>query len=100
LKTSGHWINGSCTENASTKVDPHSVRQSPDPVAVISPFNFPAMMPMGFFPLALAASFFPGPKPVWQRHRDLHQRRRGGPPLPERLTHHHFSTVSDEGTWT
>ncbi|WP_287929190.1 aldehyde dehydrogenase family protein, partial [Arthrobacter sp.] len=50
-----HLMKGSYTENASTKVDIHSVRQALGPVAIISPFNFPAMVPMWFFPLAIAA---------------------------------------------
>ncbi|MET3919410.1 CoA-acylating methylmalonate-semialdehyde dehydrogenase [Arthrobacter sp. UYEF20] len=50
-----HLIKGSYTENASTKVDVHSIRQALGPVAIISPFNFPAMVPMWFFPLAIAA---------------------------------------------
>jgi malonate-semialdehyde dehydrogenase (acetylating)/methylmalonate-semialdehyde dehydrogenase len=50
-----HLIKGSYTENASTKVDIHSIRQPLGPVAVISPFNFPAMVPMWFFPIAIAA---------------------------------------------
>ncbi|MBT2536178.1 CoA-acylating methylmalonate-semialdehyde dehydrogenase [Arthrobacter sp. ISL-69] len=50
-----HLLKGSYTENASTKVDVHSIRQALGPVAVISPFNFPAMVPMWFFPLAIAA---------------------------------------------
>jgi malonate-semialdehyde dehydrogenase (acetylating)/methylmalonate-semialdehyde dehydrogenase len=50
-----HLLKGGYTENASTKVDVHSVRQSLGPVAIISPFNFPAMVPMWFFPLAIAA---------------------------------------------
>jgi malonate-semialdehyde dehydrogenase (acetylating)/methylmalonate-semialdehyde dehydrogenase len=50
-----HLIKGSYTENASTQVDIHSVRQALGPVAIISPFNFPAMVPMWFFPLAIAA---------------------------------------------
>lgn len=50
-----HLIKGSYTENASTKVDVHSVRQALGPVAIISPFNFPAMVPMWFFPIAIAA---------------------------------------------
>ncbi|KQR74943.1 methylmalonate-semialdehyde dehydrogenase [Arthrobacter sp. Leaf337] len=50
-----HLLKGSYTENASTKVDVHSVRQALGPVAIISPFNFPAMVPMWFFPLAIAA---------------------------------------------
>jgi len=50
-----HLLKGSMTENASTGVDVHSVRQPLGPVAIISPFNFPAMVPMWFFPLAIAA---------------------------------------------
>ena len=50
-----HLIKGFATENASTGVDVHSVRQPLGPVAVISPFNFPAMVPMWFFPIAVAA---------------------------------------------
>ncbi|MCW2697224.1 MAG: methylmalonate-semialdehyde dehydrogenase, partial [Modestobacter sp.] len=47
-------VRGGFTENASTNVDVHSVRQALGPVAVISPFNFPAMVPMWFFPIAIA----------------------------------------------
>ncbi|MBW0106391.1 CoA-acylating methylmalonate-semialdehyde dehydrogenase [Pseudonocardia sp. KRD291] len=50
-----HLLKGSATENASTGVDVHSVRQPLGPVAVIGPFNFPAMVPMWFFPIAIAA---------------------------------------------
>jgi len=50
-----HLLKGSFTENASTGVDVHSVRQPLGPVAIISPFNFPAMVPMWFFPVAIAA---------------------------------------------
>jgi malonate-semialdehyde dehydrogenase (acetylating)/methylmalonate-semialdehyde dehydrogenase len=32
-----------------------SIRQPLGPVAIISPFNFPAMVPMWFFPIAIAA---------------------------------------------
>ena len=49
-----HLVRGGFTENASTGIDVHSVRQPLGPVAVISPFNFPAMVPMWFFPLAIA----------------------------------------------
>ncbi|ABM12646.1 CoA-acylating methylmalonate-semialdehyde dehydrogenase [Mycolicibacterium vanbaalenii] len=49
-----HLLKGGFTENASTKVDVYSIRQPLGPVAVISPFNFPAMVPMWFFPIAIA----------------------------------------------
>lgn len=47
-------LKGGFTENASTNVDAYSIRQPLGPVAIISPFNFPAMVPMWFFPLAIA----------------------------------------------
>lgn len=50
-----HLLKGSFSENVSTNVDVHSKRQPLGPVAIISPFNFPAMVPMWFFPIAIAA---------------------------------------------
>jgi malonate-semialdehyde dehydrogenase (acetylating)/methylmalonate-semialdehyde dehydrogenase len=50
-----HLLKGGFTENASTKVDIYSIRQPLGPVGIISPFNFPAMVPMWFFPIAIAA---------------------------------------------
>ena len=49
-----HLLKGGFTENASTKVDVYSIRQSLGVVAVISPFNFPAMVPLWFVPVAVA----------------------------------------------
>ncbi len=50
-----HLLKGSFTENASTGVDVYEIRQPLGVVGIVSPFNFPAMVPMWFFPLALAA---------------------------------------------
>ena len=47
-------IKGGFTEQASTGVDVYSIRQPLGPVAIISPFNFPAMVPMWFVPIAIA----------------------------------------------
>ena len=50
-----HLLKGGYTEGASTDVDVYSIRQPLGVVAIISPFNFPAMVPMWFFPIAIAA---------------------------------------------
>jgi malonate-semialdehyde dehydrogenase (acetylating)/methylmalonate-semialdehyde dehydrogenase len=50
-----HHLKGEFSEQVSTGVDVYSLRQPLGVVAVISPFNFPAMVPMWFFPIALAA---------------------------------------------
>ncbi|MFD2470918.1 CoA-acylating methylmalonate-semialdehyde dehydrogenase [Amycolatopsis silviterrae] len=48
-------LKGAATANASTDIDVTSLREPLGPVAIISPFNFPAMVPMWFFPIAIAA---------------------------------------------
>ncbi|MDO9398438.1 MAG: CoA-acylating methylmalonate-semialdehyde dehydrogenase, partial [Herbiconiux sp.] len=50
-----HHLKGEYSENVSTGVDVYSTRQPLGVMAVISPFNFPAMVPMWFFPIAIAA---------------------------------------------
>ncbi len=49
-----HLLKGEITENVGTGVDSHSLRQPLGVVAGITPFNFPAMVPMWMFPVALA----------------------------------------------
>jgi malonate-semialdehyde dehydrogenase (acetylating) / methylmalonate-semialdehyde dehydrogenase len=49
-----HLLKGGFSENVSTKVDVYSIRQPLGVVAVISPFNFPAMVPLWFIPVAIA----------------------------------------------
>ena len=50
-----HLLKGGYSEGVSTDIDVYSIRQPLGVVAIISPFNFPAMVPMWFFPIALAA---------------------------------------------
>tara|TARA_B100001146_G_scaffold34788_1_gene28173 strand:- start:732 stop:2225 length:1494 start_codon:yes stop_codon:yes gene_type:complete len=47
-------LKGEFTENVGTDVDSWSVRQSLGVCAGITPFNFPAMVPMWMFPIAIA----------------------------------------------
>jgi malonate-semialdehyde dehydrogenase (acetylating)/methylmalonate-semialdehyde dehydrogenase len=50
-----HLSKGEYSENVSTGVDVYSIKQALGVVGIISPFNFPAMVPMWFFPIAIAA---------------------------------------------
>jgi malonate-semialdehyde dehydrogenase (acetylating)/methylmalonate-semialdehyde dehydrogenase len=47
-------IKGEFNENVSTAVDTYSIRQPLGVVAGITPFNFPAMVPMWMYPIAIA----------------------------------------------
>jgi malonate-semialdehyde dehydrogenase (acetylating)/methylmalonate-semialdehyde dehydrogenase len=49
-----HLLKGGFTDSASTNVEVYELQQPLGPVAIISPFNFPAMVPMWFFPIAIA----------------------------------------------
>ena len=49
-----HLLKGGYSEQASTGVDVYSIRQPLGVVAGITPFNFPAMVPMWMFANALA----------------------------------------------
>jgi len=49
-----HLLKGEFSENVSTDVDSYSIRQPLGVVAGITPFNFPAMVPMWMFPIAIA----------------------------------------------
>ena len=50
----GHLLKGERAQDVSTGVDAYSVRQPLGVVAGITPFNFPAMVPMWMFPVAIA----------------------------------------------
>ena len=47
-------LKGEFTENVGTDVDSWSIRQPLGVCAGITPFNFPAMVPMWMFPIAIA----------------------------------------------
>ena len=50
-----HLIKGAFSENASTGIDVYSLKQPLGVVGVVSPFNFPVMVPLWFVPIAIAA---------------------------------------------
>jgi malonate-semialdehyde dehydrogenase (acetylating)/methylmalonate-semialdehyde dehydrogenase len=50
-----HLLKGEMCENVGSGVDSYSLRQPLGVVAGITPFNFPAMVPMWMFPAALVA---------------------------------------------
>jgi malonate-semialdehyde dehydrogenase (acetylating)/methylmalonate-semialdehyde dehydrogenase len=50
-----HLLRGDFTENVGTAIDSWSVRQPVGVCAGITPFNFPAMVPMWMFPVAIAS---------------------------------------------
>ncbi|OIQ31273.1 MAG: methylmalonate-semialdehyde dehydrogenase (acylating) [Alphaproteobacteria bacterium MedPE-SWcel] len=48
-----HFMKGEFSENVGSVVDSHNIRQALGVCAGITPFNFPAMVPMWMFPVAL-----------------------------------------------
>jgi malonate-semialdehyde dehydrogenase (acetylating) / methylmalonate-semialdehyde dehydrogenase len=51
----GHLLKGEFSAQVSTGVDAHSIRQPVGVCAGITPFNFPAMVPMWMYPIAIAS---------------------------------------------
>ncbi|MGF1617087.1 MAG: CoA-acylating methylmalonate-semialdehyde dehydrogenase [Acidimicrobiia bacterium] len=49
-----HLVKGDYSEQVSTNVDTYTIRQPLGVVAGITPFNFPAMVPMWMYPIAIA----------------------------------------------
>ncbi|MBK5268975.1 MAG: CoA-acylating methylmalonate-semialdehyde dehydrogenase [Acidimicrobiia bacterium] len=49
-----HLLKGDYSEQVSTAVDTYTIRQPLGVVAGITPFNFPAMVPMWMYPVAIA----------------------------------------------
>ena len=78
-----HLLKGGYSESVSTGTDVHSIRQPLGVVAGITPFNFPAMVPMWMFPVAIACgnAFVLKPSDRDPSASLLHRRAlgRGGP---------------------
>ena len=49
-----HLLKGDFSENVSTNIDMHTIRQPLGVCAGITPFNFPVMVPLWMYPLAIA----------------------------------------------
>ncbi len=49
-----HLLKGEYSENVGTQVDTHTIRQPVGVCAGITPFNFPVMVPLWMFPMAIA----------------------------------------------
>jgi malonate-semialdehyde dehydrogenase (acetylating)/methylmalonate-semialdehyde dehydrogenase len=49
-----HLLKGAFSENVSTNIDTYSIRQPVGVCAGVTPFNFPVMVPMWMYPVAIA----------------------------------------------
>ena len=49
-----HLLKGAASHEVSTGVDVREIRRPVGVVAGITPFNFPAMVPLWMFPMAIA----------------------------------------------
>ena len=52
-----HLLKGEYAENVGTQVDTHTLRQPVGVCAGITPFNFPVMVPLWMFPMAIACGY-------------------------------------------
>src|SRR6185295_4895375 len=86
-----HLMRGEVTEQVGRGIDSFSLRQPVGVCAGITPFNFPAMVPMWMFPVALACgnAFILQPS---ERDPTM-SRRMGGLRGEERLPHGVFNVV-------
>ena len=64
-----HVLKGEYTEGAGPGIDVYSMRQPLGVVAGITPFNFPAMIPMWMFGVAIALRQHLHPEAVARRTR-------------------------------
>jgi malonate-semialdehyde dehydrogenase (acetylating)/methylmalonate-semialdehyde dehydrogenase len=63
-------LKGDYTDQVSTGIDNWTMRQPLGVVAGITPFNFPVMVPMWMYPVAIAAATASCSSPArWTRHR-------------------------------
>ena len=97
-----HLLKGEFTEQVGRGIDSWSVRQPLGVCAGITPFNFPAMVPMWMFPVALACGNSFVLKPSERDPSaalfmaDLLKQYRGEPTLVARLRHYAIPPMSIE----
>ncbi len=67
-----HLLKGEFSENVGTGIDAYSLRQPLGVCAGITPFNFPAMVPLWMFPVAHCLRQHFHPEAVGESARLLH----------------------------